>query len=120
MSVSKGFLLGTSGAQPGTTAAAWVNWKGDGTVAVYNAYNVSSVTDLAVGSYLINFTNPLSSPYPAIGTFSWDSIMGNGNDMYQLMGHQDYPPSTTSCGVFSKIDDCGTVDVAQNMMIFFA
>ena len=101
-------------------AAAWVNWKGDGVVAINNAYNVSSITDLAVGTYLINFTTALPSAYPAIGTFSWDPIMGSGNDLYQLMGHQTYPPTSTSCGVFSKKDDGGTVDVEQNMMVFSA
>jgi len=102
----------------GSGAAAWVNWKGDGVVAINDSYNVSSVTDLAVGTYLINFTTALPSSYPAIGTFSWDPVMGSGNDLYQLMGHQDYPPTSTSCGVYSKKDDGGTVDVEQNMMIF--
>ena len=35
---------------------AWVNFNGVGTVAIRASGNVSSLTDLGVGSYKINFT----------------------------------------------------------------
>lgn len=37
-------------------AKAWVNFNGTGTVAIRDDYGVSSITDLGVGSYTINFT----------------------------------------------------------------
>lgn len=53
----------SSGNNPSTTAdiysgraKAWVNFNGNGTLAVRDSYNVSSVTDNAVGDYTVNFT----------------------------------------------------------------
>lgn len=42
------------------TAKAWVNFNGQGTVAIRQSFNVSSVTDSAVGQWTINFTNAMS------------------------------------------------------------
>lgn len=42
------------------TAKAWVNFNGTGTVAIRASFNVSSITDLGVGKYRINFTNSFS------------------------------------------------------------
>lgn len=36
---------------------AWVTFNGDGTVAIQDSFNVSSVTDNATGNYTVNFTN---------------------------------------------------------------
>lgn len=38
---------------------AWVNFNGTGTVAIRAAGNVSSITDIGVGTYDVNFTNNL-------------------------------------------------------------
>jgi len=38
---------------------AWVNFNGTGTVAIRASGNVSSITDLGVGSYTVNFTNAM-------------------------------------------------------------
>jgi hypothetical protein len=39
---------------------AWVNFNGTGTVAIRASGNVSSITDLAVGSFAVNMTSALS------------------------------------------------------------
>lgn len=39
---------------------AWVNFNGTGTVAIRGAGNVSSITDTALGSYLVTMTNALA------------------------------------------------------------
>mgnify|MGYP000656583447 CR=1 FL=1 len=39
---------------------AWVNFNGTGTVAIRASGNVSSITDLAVGSFTVNMTSALS------------------------------------------------------------
>jgi hypothetical protein len=39
---------------------AWVNFNGTGTVAIRASYNVSSITDNAVGWYTVNFTTALA------------------------------------------------------------
>ena len=51
------------------SARAWVSFNGVGTVAVRSSYNVSSITDLGVGSYQINFTTPMpDANYSVVGT----------------------------------------------------
>ncbi len=39
---------------------AWVNFNGTGTVAIRDDFNVSSITDSATGSYIVNLTNALT------------------------------------------------------------
>jgi len=38
---------------------AWVNFNGQGTVAIRAAGNVSSITDNGTGDYTVNFTNAM-------------------------------------------------------------
>ena len=46
---------------------AWVNFNGTGTVAIREAYNVSSITDLGTGLYVVNFiTAMLDRNYSAL------------------------------------------------------
>ena len=40
---------------------AWVNFNGDGTVAIRDSLNVSSITDLGIGYYKVNFDSPMSN-----------------------------------------------------------
>ena len=57
---------------------AWVNFNGTGTVAIRDSYNVSSITDTAVGQYAVNFTTSLGSSSPATSLVTnwpnWDSV----------------------------------------------
>ena len=41
-------------------AKAWVSFNGQGTVAIKDSYNVSSITDGGVGDYDVSFTVPMS------------------------------------------------------------
>jgi len=41
------------------SAKAWVNFNGEGTLAIRASFNVGSVTDLGTGYYRINFTNAM-------------------------------------------------------------
>jgi hypothetical protein len=36
---------------------AWVNWKGDGIVAIRDSINVSSIDDNSTGQYDVNYSN---------------------------------------------------------------
>ena len=49
-----------SGTAPLYACRAWVNFNGTGTVAIRASGNVSSITDMGVGSYKVNFTTALS------------------------------------------------------------
>ena len=51
------------------TAKAWVNFNGDGVVAIRRAFNVSSITDGGTGVFTPNFTTAMSdSNYAVSGT----------------------------------------------------
>jgi hypothetical protein len=53
------------------SAKAWVNFNGTGTVAIRGSYNVSSITDLGVGSYRVNYTTAIvDANYAPISTCS--------------------------------------------------
>jgi len=49
---------------------AWVNFNGNGTVAIRDSHNVSSITDNGVGDYTINFTNNMANTNYAINLAS--------------------------------------------------
>jgi hypothetical protein len=40
---------------------AWVNFNGTGTVAIRASFNVTSITDVGVGTYTVNYTNAISA-----------------------------------------------------------
>jgi hypothetical protein len=60
---------GTNTTQLATTAfvradnnvKAWVNFNGTGTVAIRASFNVSSITDVQVGTFTVNYTNAISA-----------------------------------------------------------
>jgi len=63
-----------SGTENGTLCRAWVNFDGQGTVAIRADFNVSSITDNGTGDYTLNFTNVMpDANYCLVGT------AGNGN-----------------------------------------
>ena len=55
-----------SGTAPLYMCRAWVNFNGTGTVAIRDSYNVSSITDNAVGDYTINYSTALNNSNYAI------------------------------------------------------
>ena len=50
--------IGTT--EQGQLCKAWVNFNGTGTVAIRASYNVSSITDLAVGAYRVNLATAMT------------------------------------------------------------
>ncbi len=52
-------LANDSGSPPSYACRAWVNFNGTGTVAIRASGNVSSITDLGVGQYQVNFTTSM-------------------------------------------------------------
>ena len=53
-------LSTASGSAPSYSARAWVNFNGQGAVAIRASGNVSSLTDNGVGNYNVNFTTAMS------------------------------------------------------------
>ena len=58
----------SAGTEIGTLCRAWVNFNGTGTVAIRGAFNVSSITDGGVGTYDVNFVNPMPDTNYAIAS----------------------------------------------------
>jgi hypothetical protein len=52
-------VLNASGTAPLYACRAWVNFNGTGTVAIRASGNVSSITDLGIGTYRVNFTTAM-------------------------------------------------------------
>jgi hypothetical protein len=49
----------SGGTENGTLCKAWVNWNGQGTVAIRDDFNVNTITDLGTGAFRVNFSNSL-------------------------------------------------------------
>lgn len=52
-------IADVNGTQVGTFCRAWVSFNGVGTVAIRASFNVTSITDHAVGEYTVNMTNAM-------------------------------------------------------------
>lgn len=61
-------------------AKAWVNFNGQNTVAIRAALNVSSITDLATGRYIINFNTamPDTNYATVFGTGDYNASWNGG------------------------------------------
>ncbi len=67
------------------SAKAWVNFNGQGTVAIRQSYNVSSITDNGTGHYTINFTTAMPDVnYATTGSNNWDN--GSVNLVFSVIG----------------------------------
>lgn len=79
-------------------AKAWVNFNGTGTVAIRSSYNVSSITDLGVGKYQVNFAAPLpDANYVVAGTHRPGAVgsVGLNPDNLQNMKTTSFDIETT-------------------------
>lgn len=93
------------------SAKAWVNFNGTGTVAIRNAHNVTSITDINTGEYDINFTSNIGyDDYCALGTcrhvdgFSADgnvsfggNLSGSSFRIFVTYGNVSYVDVSTVC-----------------------
>ena len=81
-------------------AKAWVNFNGTGTVAIRAAGNVSSITDVAAGNYLVNFTTAMPDSNYAYSVASGRTAVPIGSGFSADM--------TTSYLRVSTVTDSGT------------
>ena len=58
------------------SAKAWVNFNGQGAVAIYDSFNVSSLTDVSTGRTLTNFTNNMSNGNYSVTGWDWSWGVG--------------------------------------------
>jgi hypothetical protein len=73
---SSAALSTASGSAPSYSARAWVNFNGQGTVAINASGNVSSITDNGVGRYQVNFTTNMQDINYCINTSTSGGVAG--------------------------------------------
>lgn len=89
---------------------AWVKFNGTGTVAITAAGNVSSITDLAVGKYTVNFATALPSVnYNVMGTFG-------GTSADEGRAIVPYDIKATSVTFYNKSYGTNQADYTVNMI----
>lgn len=75
----------------GTLCRAWVNFNGEGTVAIRASFNVSSITDISGGVYTINLTNAMPD-----ANYSVNVSAGQGIDSVRYVGSSARAVPTTT------------------------
>lgn len=71
-----GKLTSTVGGAPAYAARAWVSFNGTGTPAIRGAGNVSSITDIGVGRYFVNFSTSMQDNNYSVSTHSTYTTSG--------------------------------------------
>jgi len=80
-------------------AKAWVNFNGQGTVAIRDSFNVSSITDNGTGDYTVNFTTAMpNANYAVSGGYSpsYASRYSGGLSLFTVTGSITENAPTTS------------------------
>lgn len=72
---------------------AWVNFNGTGTVAIREDGNVSSITDVTTGNYIINFSTAMPDANYAINI----TVKYTGSSLFLATNQYDTNPATSSC-----------------------
>jgi hypothetical protein len=72
---------------------AWVNFNGTGTVAIREDGNVSSITDVTTGNYIINFSTAMPDANYAINI----TVKYTGSALFLATNQYDTNPATSSC-----------------------
>ena len=91
-------LLNASGSAPVYACRAWVNFNGDGTVAIRASGNVSSITDNGTADYTVNFTNAMAD-----ANFGWSGNCSNttvGSATFAVTEYSSGAKTTSSLRVY--------------------
>jgi hypothetical protein len=103
---------------PGT-ARAWVNFDGEGAIVINSSHGVSSVTDLGVGLYQINWDGVFgSSNYAWVGTARMSSDGANDHAVLSALASQT--KSTSALRIRVSFDDGGVQDSPEISVVAFA
>jgi hypothetical protein len=96
--------MNASGVAPMFASRAWVNFNGQGTVAIQANGNVSSITDNGVGDYTVNFTTAMSD-----ANYNIQSTCREFSGLAQWISVSFGTAPTTSSCRFRSCDANGTV-----------
>ena len=96
-------------------AKAWVNFNGQGTVAIRADYNVNTVGDKGTGYYTVNFSSSLPSNYAVVGAGSKIS----GNQQIVVCAPFNTTMGTGSIQLVTLNDGVAERDAAYACLAFF-
>ena len=116
ITVNSGAVMGDPpGTAPLFFARAWVNFNGTGTPAVVAGGNVSTITDNAVGDYMVNFSTNMSDiNYAVAGTCSGNGGGSSGG------GFVNESRTVSLCRVKTFLTiDANSLDMATVMVVIF-
>ncbi len=95
----------SSGTEVGHFCKAWVNFNGDGTVAIRDDFNVSSITDNGTGLYTVNFTNSLANAnYAWVGQIGYSGDNTNSLLNVEALSGSSNPYSSTTTTSLLKVE----------------
>lgn len=80
-------------------AKAWVNFNGTGTVAIRDSYNVSSITDSAAGTYVVNFSTSFGSANYAVAGWARTPSGGAGTASFVSGATGQANPTASACPI---------------------
>jgi uncharacterized protein (AIM24 family) len=86
---------------------AWVNFNGDGTVAIRGSGNVSSITDNGTGNYTVNFSTAMPDANYSVGV-AGSRVAGGSISSGSNYGLQRIPSRSTSSFDFYAANTAGT------------
>lgn len=92
------------------TVQAWVNFNGEGTVAIRGDGNVSSLTDLGVGFYRVNYSSSLTNANYSCPSSSGDNSSGYMMSLMVVLNGR----ATSSLSVETDSTNHGRWDAAEN------
>ena len=80
-----------AGTENGTLCRAWVNFNGQGAVAIRADFNVNTVGDNGTGDYTVNFSNALSD-----ANYSYSGSSGTPGSSFTIVSGRTSAPSSGS------------------------
>ena len=93
-------------------AKAWVSWDSRNTFAVYDSFNVSSLTDNGTGNYTVNIdTDMANDDYVVVGSTSGLGSPNGSNNLFQIHSANGSNVTNPAVGSFR----CSVVHPANNV-----
>jgi len=108
-----------TGAAPVYACRAWVNFDGTGTVSIRESGNVSSITDISSGNYIVNFTTAMPD-----NNYCWSGSSSDQNKGFvRLLGgptSSDGTKTTTALHIQTiRPDNLSEEGLALNTLAIF-
>ena len=85
----------TRATEKGQLAKAWISFDGEGTIAINDSFNISSIADNATGVYTVTLSNAMANANYCVNV-SVKSNLSNQNTFANLGGTSESDPSTTA------------------------